>query len=237
MTKQSPAVSTILAELTQLTNPDKTQVLSQFFKTKPGEYAEGDQFLGITVPQIRTLARKHHQLALSNLQQLINHPYHEARMLALIILVNQSKQSPQPQFHQFYLNNLKHVNNWDLVDLSAEHLVGAYLKPTDLSLLIKLAQSPDLWERRISIIATFHFIKQGHPKPTLDIATLLLNDHHDLIHKAVGWMLREVGKRCSIEIEEQFLTKHYQQIPRTMLRYAIERFPEPRRQQYLQGTI
>jgi 3-methyladenine DNA glycosylase AlkD len=224
-------------ELKQLGNPEKKVILQRFFKTGPGEYAAGDIFLGITVPEQRKVVRKYHELGLADLKKLLTAPYHEFRLVALLILIHQfRRQDPagQKQIHELYLAHTAYINNWDLVDLSAEHLVGAYLAERSLMPLKKLARSQLLWERRIAIIATFHFIKQGDAEPTLQIAALLLDDEHDLIHKAVGWMLREVGKRCSQAEEERFLEQYAATMPRTMLRYAIERFSPEKRRRYLQ---
>lgn len=207
----------------------------RFFKTGKGEYGEGDQFLGIPVPDIRKVARKFKRLPVKETEQLLHSSYHEERLCALIILVNKAKKADEhemQQIYDLYLNNTKYINNWDLVDTSAEHIVGRYLVDKNKAALYKLAKSDDLWERRIAIISTFYFIKNEEFEDTLAIAELLLRDKHNLIHKAVGWMLREVGKR-NMEIEEIFLNKHISQMPRTMLRYAIEKFPEEKRQHYL----
>lgn len=213
--------------------------VQRFFKTAPGEYGEGDIFVGLRVPEIRKLTKEHKELPISETLQLLQSPIHEARLLALFILIDIYKQgdvSLQEQLYNLYLQNTPFINNWDLVDASAHHIVGAHLRYRSRLPLYALARSKRLWERRISIIATFHYIKQGEFAETLHIAGLLLRDREDLIHKAVGWMLREVGKRDQIA-EEKFLKKHYKTMPRTMLRYAIEKFPEKLRQQYLRGEI
>lgn len=227
-------------QLKKLANPQKAIGVARFFKTGKGEYGEGDIFLGITVPQIRIVAKQCKDLSLKEIQKLLQSKIHEERLLALIILVNQFKkedEDKQKQIFNLYLSNTKYINNWDLVDASAEYIVGGYLINRSKTILKTLAQSKLLWERRIAIMATFQFIKQKQHEHTFIIAKILLKDDHDLIHKAVGWMLREVGKRISEAIEETFLQQHYQKMPRTMLRYAIERFDEKKRKKYLNGSI
>jgi 3-methyladenine DNA glycosylase AlkD len=222
-----------------LGSKEKAQVLQRFFKTAPGEYGEGDIFVGLRVPETRKLAKVYQALPFSEIILLLQSPIHEARLLALLILVliyKQGDASVQNQIYDLYLKNTRFINNWDLVDASAEHIVGHYLRHRSRSPLHSLAVSGLLWDRRISIMATFHYIKNGEYAETLRIAELLLRDAEDLIHKAVGWMLREVGKRDH-HTEEEFLKVHYKNMPRTMLRYAIEKFPEALRQQYLRGEI
>ncbi len=233
-----PQLISLKNDLKKLADPKKKKVLQNFFKTGPGEYAEGDIFLGVTVPKSRSVSLKYKNLSLLNTKQLLSSKIHEERLVAILILVYQFEagdEKTKKGIFNFYLKHTKQINNWDLVDLSADKIVGAYLYQTkqETSTLLKLARSKNLWERRIAILSTFHFIKQGQPKETLKIAEILLGDKHDLIHKAVGWMLREVGKRCSQVKEEKFLKKHLKQIPRTTLRYAIERFPEEKRLSYL----
>lgn len=225
-------------ELLSLKNPQKAEILSRFFKTKKGEYAEGDLFLGLTVPTTRTISKKYLTLDLLSIEKLLHDEYHEVRLLALLLLVAKYKKFPQlrNEIFSLYLKNTKYINNWDLVDLSAEHIIGFHLMNENKDLLKKLAKSNILWERRISILSTFHFIKNKKFDEAFSISFLLLNDEHDLIHKAVGWMLREIGKR-DLVAEENFLKKHYKKMPRTMLRYAIERFDETKRQSYLKGKI
>ncbi|MCW9706157.1 DNA alkylation repair protein [Fodinibius salsisoli] len=221
--------------LRDIADPEITEHSQRFFKTGKGEYAEGDRFLGIRVPNIRKVARQFKQLSLSEIEELLHSDFHEERLCALIIMVNRVKKAnpeEQKKLYNLYMENTKYINNWDLVDTSAEHVVGRYLIGKDRSILYSLAQSNDLWERRIAIMSTYHFIKNNDFADTLAIAELLLDDEHDLIHKASGWMLREVGNRDR-ETEERFLDQHVQQMPRTMLRYAIEKFPEEKRQQYL----
>jgi 3-methyladenine DNA glycosylase AlkD len=223
-------------ELQKKTNPEKIKVFKWFFKTGPGEYGEGDQFLGITVPEQRKIAHQFLHLSLPEIQKLLKSPIHEYRFTALEILVAQYEkakdEATQKKIYDFYLKNTKHINNWDLVDTSAPYIVGHYCFDHDTDILYTLAQSKNIWERRIAIIATQYFIRQNKFTHTLKIAKMLLTDTHDLIHKAVGWMLREVGNK-SFETEEKFLKRHYQKMPRTMLRYAIEKFPLEVRAMYL----
>ena len=229
------SLATVRRELEALANPVDAVFLQRFFRTGPGEYGEGDRFLGIRVPAIRLLAHQCRDLPLRSVISLLHSPWHEARLLALLVFVGQYRRggpAERETIHQAYLANTQFINNWDLVDSSAEHIVGAHVTPGDISLLQRLARSGSLWERRIAILATFHWIRRGVFDPTLRIAEMLLHDRHDLIHKAAGWMLREVGKRDQ-EREEEFLRVHAATMPRTMLRYAIERFPEPLRLQYL----
>lgn len=229
------------SDLKKLSNPQKTIFLTRFFKTKEGEYGHGDTFLGISVPESRIVAKTYRTLPLTNIQQLLQSPVHEERLIALFILVLQftsRKEEERKTIYNFYLKNTHFVNNWDLVDSSADKIVGEYLMDKkDRSVLDTLARSGLLWERRIAMIATYAFIKKGEESDALRIAEILVHDKHDLIQKAVGWMLREVGKRCSEEAEEVFLKKHYTTMPRTALRYAIERMPEEKRKRYLAGKI
>lgn len=211
----------------------------RFFKTGPGEYGEGDIFRGIRVPVLRRLASEYQTLTLPEAERLLRSPFHEDRLLALLILVRlyaRSDAAVREKIYRLYLKNARYINNWDLVDSSAEHIVGAFLWDKGRRPLYQLAKSGDLWERRIAIMATFHFIKRGEYGETFSIALKLLSDREDLIHKAVGWMLREAGKRAP-EAEEQFLKKNYRRMPRVMLRYAIEKFPEEKRRMYLKGEV
>ena len=230
----------IQAALKALASEEKAAVLQRYFKTGPGEYGEGDIFVGIAVPEIRKLAKAYRHLALEDTTQLLQSPIHEERLLALLILIHifaAGDESVKKKIFDLYLSNTRFINNWDLVDVSAQYIVGAYLVPKkNKEVLIGLAKSGDLWERRIAIMATFHFIRQDVFTETLKIAEILIADREDLIHKAVGWMLREVGKR-NLRIEEQFLKLYYKKMPRTMLRYAIEKFPQTRRRLYLTGKI
>ena len=232
-------ITEIRAHIQRASNPEKATILQRFFKTGPGEYAEGDMFVGITVPVIRSLARRYHAMPYSIIITLLRSPIHEERLLALLTLIQKYQQADHNEHQKIYELYLKHttyINNWDLVDLSAPHIVGAFLCQRDKKPLYTLAVSSLLWNRRIAIIATFHYIKQHRFDDTLRITELLLNDTEPLIHKAAGWMLRETGKR-NLRIEKDFLKRFYTTMPRTMLRYAIERFPEAERQRYLKGKI
>ena len=211
---------------------------SRFFKTGPGQYGEGDKFLGIRVPVLRKIARSHRHLDISKAEALLHSEFHEIRLTALLILVERYKggdDSLRQEIYDLYLRNSEYINNWDLVDVSAPAIVGHYLEDRDRKVLYDLAVSDNLWERRISILATFHFIRNGSFSDTIRLAEMLLDDEHDLLHKAVGWMLREVGKR-DVDLVIDFLDRYYPKMARTMLRYAIERFPEELRQAYLRGT-
>lgn len=231
---------TIQQELRNNANPEKGKILQRFFKTGKGEYAEGDIFLGLTVPQTRSIARKYFSLSLSELVTLITSKYHEERQAALMILVLQYPKAgvlEKKKIFDFYLRYKEYINNWDLIDLSSERILGPYLEEKDKAILTKLARSASIWDRRIAILATFYYIKKGNPEETFILANILIHDPHDLIQKAVGWMLREIGKKSGDHIEEAFLKIHYTTMPRTMLRYAIERFPQSKRQKYLKGLI
>ena len=221
-----------------LADPAIAEHSQRFFKTGPGEYGEGDRFRGIRVPVLRKLAREFKSLSLEETIKLLHSKWHEQRLLALLMMVNQFARADEvgkKEVYSAYLENMAWINNWDLVDTTCMHIVGGWLYPRKRTVLYDLAQSDVLWERRIAIIASFYFIKQGDFSDTLKLSRQLLNDSHDLMHKAVGWMLREVGKR-DLKEEEQFLKEYYNDMPRTMLRYAIEKFPEDRRQAYLRGT-
>jgi 3-methyladenine DNA glycosylase AlkD len=234
------SVATLTAvkrEIRALADPRDAEHLQRFFKTGKGQYGEGDRFLGIRVPQLRVLARRFRSLPHEQVLSLLRSPWHEQRLLAVLLLVDQYRRGTDVEretIYRAYLDHTDYINNWDLVDSSAEHIVGPKLDPSDLRGLQTLARSESLWERRIAILATFHWIKAAEFRPTLYVAKLLLDDSRDLIHKAVGWMLREIGKR-DLAAEERFLREHCRNMPRTMLRYAIERFPEPRRRQFLLG--
>ena len=231
--------SDICSRLQVLGDRERVKVLQRFFKTAQGEYGEGDVFVGLRVPEIRKLAKEYQALPFAEIIRLLQSFIHEARLLSLLILVRaytQGDASLQEQIFNLYLQNTRFINNWDLVDASAEYIVGSHLRYRSRSPLHALAVSNLLWDRRISMMATFHYIKCGEFAETLRIAELLLRDPEDLIHKAVGWMLREIGKRDRFT-EEEFLKVHYKIMPRTMLRYAIEKFPEKLRQQYLRGEI
>jgi 3-methyladenine DNA glycosylase AlkD len=216
-------------------NPRDAAFLARFFKTGPGQYGEGDVFLGIRVPVVRKIAKTFTALPLSDVERLLHSAIHEERLAALVILVAQAGKADaaaRKRLCDFYLANTRWINNWDLVDVSAPHVVGGYLADRSRTPLFRLAKSPWLWDRRISILATFHFIRQGDFHDTLRIAAILLGDREDLIHKACGWMLREVGKRDR-GVLEAFLDRCHRRMPRTMLRYAIEKLPDRKRRAYL----
>jgi len=221
--------------------PSQGQVLQRFFKTGPGEYGEGDRFLGIMVPEARRLAKEFSDLDQEDLTRLIQNPYHELRLIALFILTAHYQRAKTEtscrKVIDFYLKQTKYINNWDLVDLSVYKILGDYLlgNPKEKKLLNKLARSKDLWERRMAMITTFAYLRAGSAKETLEIATILLKDKHDLIQKAVGWMLREMGKRVSAVSLKAFLDQHHKTMPRTALRYAIERLKPAEREYYLYG--
>lgn len=223
----------IKQELKKLENKQTAKILQGFFKTGKGEYGEGDIFLGIKVPEQRKVAKKYNNLELDEIQELLNSNIHEHRLTALLILIDKYQKSDEKgRIFNLYLNNTKNINNWDLIDLSSPKIIGDFLLDKDRDVLYRLAKSKNLWEKRISIIATSTFIKNNDFEDTLKISKILLNDKHDLIHKAVGWMLREIGKK-DLRAEEGFLKKHYKDMPRTMLRYAIEKFPENKRKFYM----
>jgi 3-methyladenine DNA glycosylase AlkD len=206
---------------------------NRFFKTCVGQYAEHDRFLGVTVPNIRKIAKNYHNLALEDIQELIASPFNEERLLALFIMIAQFQNNLlKGKIYQCYLDNMHYINNWNLVDASAHLIIGAYLHDKPKEPLFTLASSPVLWHRRIAIVATWWFIKQNNLTWTFQIAMSLLNDQHDLIHKAVGWMLREAGKKDG-NLLINFLKQHKAQMPRTMLRYAIEKFSKEQRMEFL----
>ncbi|KKQ24389.1 MAG: hypothetical protein US39_C0016G0002 [Microgenomates group bacterium GW2011_GWC1_37_12b] len=235
------SVNNLISDLKSVSQPERIKDYQRFFKTGKGDYGEGDIFIGVTVPKSRIVAKKYKDLTLTEISKLLRSKIHEVRLIALIILVNtynKSSDKERAKIFNFYLANTKYINNWDLVDLSAHKIVGEFLwrNPKKRHKLNELAKSGSLWERRIAVISTFYFINNNSYEEPLYIAEILLSDSHDLIHKAVGWMLREVGKRDQ-KLEEGFLKKHYRQMPRTCLRYAIEKFPENLRKKYLQGKI
>ena len=222
-------------ELQILADPEKAKILQRFFKTGPGEYGEGDVFLGVIVPKSRFLAKTFSLLPLDEVKALLYSGVHEERLVALLILVqkyNSASVREKEDIFRFYLDNLKQVNNWDLVDLTAPNILGVHLVAKDRGLLYRLANSDSVWERRVAIVSTYHFIRNDEFGDTLKIAEMLLHEDHDLIHKAAGWMLREVGKR-DLAAEKAFLDEHYRVMPRTMLRYAVERFPESKKRYYM----
>lgn len=230
-------MSDIKEELQSLKNSKQAKVLQRFFKTGIGEYGEGDIFLGIKVPILRQTAKKYFDINIKEVEDLLKSEIHEYRLVALFILVKKyelsKNESDREKIFKIYIKNKKYINNWDLVDLSAPNIVGNYLLNKDRKILYDFAKSDHLWTRRIAMLTCFAFIKNGESKDALKIAEILLHDKHDLIHKAVGWMLRELGKRVSQDIEEQFLKKYYRQMPRTMLRYAIERFSDKKKRFYM----
>lgn len=227
-------------ELKRYSNSKKAKHSQKFFKTGKGQYGEGDIFLGITNPEIKSIVKEYYkEMSLNNLLSFIQSKYHEYRMFGLQCLVSKyqkCKTKERKEIYQIYISNTKYINNWDLVDVTCYKIVGEYLKEKKRKILYTFAKSNDLWKQRISIISTFAFIRDNDFKDTLAISEILLHHEHDLIHKAVGWMLREVGKRDQ-NIEEVFLKKYYKDMPRTMFRYAIERFEEDKRQRYLKGEI
>ncbi|MCU7871478.1 MAG: DNA alkylation repair protein [Candidatus Thiodiazotropha sp. (ex Lucinoma borealis)] len=222
-----------------LADPAIANHSQRFFKTGKGEYGEGDRFLGIRVPVLRQQARRYKEMSLDEILRVLKSSYHEERLCALLLLVEKYRRGSEEEREAIYLcymDNTRYINNWDLVDSTAYHIVGAYLEDKERNTLYKMAGSPNLWERRIAIISTLHFIKNLQFDDTLKLSLQLMNDDHDLIHKAVGWMLREVGNRV-LSVEQTFLNKHYHQMPRTMLRYAIEKFPQKQRKKYLSGQV
>lgn len=229
----------ITNELKIISDPEKAKHSSRFFKAGPGQYGEGDEFLGITVPEQRKVAKKYRELPATEIQKLLQNKYHEFRLTALMLMVYKIEKGGVAELEEMtnlYLNNLVAVNNWDLVDSSCYHILGRYLKDKEREMLYDFAKSDDLWKKRIAMITCYRFIKNDDFRDAFQIAEILLHNEHDLIHKAVGWMLREIGKR-DLESEETFLKKHYQTMPRTMLRYAIENFDEPLRLKYLNWKI
>lgn len=229
-------VKEIESTIQSFADPAKAKILGRFFKTGKGQYGEGDVFLGIVVPVQRKIAKQFSDLTLNDVVTLLKNPIHEYRLIALFILIEQFRKGDEDRkkaIFNIYIKNTIYINNWDLVDLSSPNIVGEYLSEKDYTTLYTFAKSSSLWKKRIAMLATFAEIKKGKYTRTYEIAEILVNDTHDLIQKAVGWMLREMGKRGGLKEEEQFLKKHAQTMPRTMLRYAVERFPEGKRQYYL----
>lgn len=225
----------VLSEILSMANPEKATFLQRFFKTGPGQYAEGDVFLGLVVPLTRSIAKANKQTPLSELQLLMESEYHEARLCALLIVMEQFKKASQTErkaLFDFYIKNASRINNWDLVDVTCPHVVGVYLLDKDRSLLYELAESDNLWEQRIAMVSTVTFIRNREYTDTLALAERLMTHTHDLMHKAVGWMLREVGKKDRATLTD-FLEQYATQLPRTSLRYAIEHYPEEQRQYFL----
>ncbi|MDD3284355.1 MAG: DNA alkylation repair protein [Patescibacteria group bacterium] len=227
----------IKKELQSLKNPIQAKILQRFFKTGIGEYGEGDIFFGIKVPILRQTAKKYFDINLREVEELLKSEIHEYRLIALFILVKKyelsKNETSREKIFKIYIKNKRYINNWDLVDLSAPNIVGNYLLNKDRNILYNFAKSDHLWTKRIAMLSCYTFIKNGETKDTLKIAEILLNDKHDLIQKAVGWMLRELGKRVSQNIEEEFLKKYYQKMPRTTLRYSIERFSDKKKKFYM----
>lgn len=225
-------------ELIGLSNQERAKTLQRFFKTGKGEYGESDKFLGIVVPNIRKVVKKYSKLSFDQIDELIGDEFHEIRMVGLLILINEFKKKESDEqtiiFNKYIEHlDLGHINNWDLVDVTSENVIGEYLLNRPRDFIYKLADIPDLWHRRAAILATFCFIKNGDNRDIIRLSQKLIDDKRDLIQKAVGWMLREVGKRCDEKILRDFLDKNYRKMPRTMLRYAIERLPEIDRKYYL----
>lgn len=244
------SVSDLQKELKAAGSAERAHQSAYYFKTGPGQYGEGDIFIGVSVPAQRTIAKNYYSLPLSDVEKLLKSKIHEERLTASIILVAQytkADDATKKKIYDFYLANTRYINNWDIIDGSAPQIVGGYLWNTfaqtaspskeTMQVLTKLAKSKSIWERRIAILSTLYFIHLADISETFLVADMLLHDEHDLIQKAVGWMLREVGNSVGTDIEESFLKTRYLTMPRTMLRYAIEKFPEPRRKAYLAGTI
>jgi len=229
----------ITGAIRELSDEERARHSMRFFKTGKGEYGEGDKFLGIRVPVIRAQAKKFKEVSLKENLKLLRSEFHEERLCSLIIMIHKfskGNENERTEIFRIYMNNTKYINNWDLVDLSAPHIVGAFLFDKERTPIYELSESADLWKRRIAILSTFHFIKRLQFEDALNLSEEYLRDKEDLIHKAVGWMLREIGNR-NIAVEKEFLGKHYKIMPRTMLRYAIEKFPEIERKAYLLGKI
>ena len=234
-------LSAVRLSLSQAADPEKATFFPHFFKAGPGEYAEGDKFLGVTVPQSRIVAKQYTDLSLTEIDELLASPWHEERLVALVILTVQYRRADMKMrrtIYEFYLAHTDRINNWDLVDISCRDIIGWHLydNPDKLTVLDALAASESLWERRIAIVCSQYFLMQSDPSVTLHMAETLVHDSYDLIQKAVGWMLREMGKRVDRQLLIEFLAHHYHTMPRTTLRYAIEHFDEPSRRAYLTGT-
>lgn len=228
------------SRLKQFSDKEKAKLLQGFFKTKPGQYGAGDVFIGVVVPDQRKVVKEFYkEISIKDIAELLKSKIHEYRLVALLMLVKKyettENETDKQKIFNLYIKNTKYINNWDLVDLSAPRIVGNYLFDKDRKILYTFAKSDHLWTKRIAMLSCFYFILKGESSDALKIAEILLHDKHDLIHKAVGWMLRELGKRVSEKEECDFLDKHYKKMPRTMLRYAIERFDEKKRQYYLKS--
>jgi DNA alkylation repair enzyme len=217
---------TITQELQSLSNAEKREIFPKFFKAGKGQYGEGDRFLGVTVPNIRTIAKRHKEISLEEIRELLESEWHEVRLCALIIMVETSKKKDETlrqKLFDLYLSQTDHINNWDLVDLSCHHIVGEYLLDKSRDILYQLAQNRLLWDNRIAIVSTYAFIRKGQLEDTYALSELMMHHPHDLMHKAIGWMLREAGKRDSDRLYD-YIMSHRADMPRTMLRYAIEKF-------------
>jgi len=217
---------TITSELQALTNAEKREIFPRFFKAGKGEYGEGDRFLGVTVPNIRAIAKLHKDISIEEIRELIQSEWHEVRLCALIIMVEKSKKKDEAlrkELFNLYLSQTKRINNWDLVDLSCRFIIGEYLLDKSRDILYHLAQSPLLWDNRIAIVSTYAFIRKGQLEDTYALSDLMMQHPHDLMHKAIGWMLRETGKRNPERLYD-YVMSHRADMPRTMLRYAIEKF-------------
>ncbi|MGZ3794231.1 MAG: DNA alkylation repair protein [Bdellovibrio sp.] len=238
-TERTLSYNEVNARLHSLANPKDAELLQRYFKTGPGQYAEGDKFLGIKVPKLRQLANKCHDISLASTERLLHSPYNEARLLALFVMIhkyNKGDKKDQSFIYHLYLKNLKNINNWNLIDLSAPRIVGVHLINRSRKPLFALAKSKNLWRKRIAILSTFYFISNRDFDDALKITEMLLQDKHDLIHKACGWALREIGKR-DVKVLEKFIQNHYKEMPRTTLRYSIERFSPRKRKAYLHGEF
>lgn len=228
----------LYSDIINFAEPERIKVLQSFFKTGKGQYAEGDIFIGLTVPSSRKIAKKYFNLSFPEIEKLLSSKIHEERLIALLILVYnfQKFEEKRKEIYSFYIKNKKFVNNWDLVDLSSDKIVGAYLIDKSKSILYKLAKSKNLWDRRIAIVSTFYFIKHNKFEDTFKLANILMFDREDLIQKATGWMLREAGKRNKFVLVN-YLKENYKRMPRTMLRYSIEKFEKKIRKKYLNNQI
>jgi 3-methyladenine DNA glycosylase AlkD len=239
MSNMGSDARSVMEELADLADPMEAAQRARFFQVRPGGYGEGDLFRGIRVPALRSAARRHASMPVDEADRLLGSAFHEDRLVALFVLVGlfrKADEESRERIFRLYLSRTDRINNWDLVDCSAEHILGGFLLYRDKTPLFRLAESANLWERRMAIMATFHFIRRHYFEETLRLAEMLLRDREDLIHKGVGWMLREIGNRDR-EAEERFLRRHLPAMPRTMLRYAIEKFPEPLRKDYLAGRV
>ncbi len=233
-------IAELRKEMEECSNEEKAKLYQRFFKTGPGQYGEGDVFMGLTMPETRAISSKYTEMPIEEVQELLNSEIHEHRMSALLIVIQKYRKANKEEkrkLYEFYLKNMSRINNWDLIDVTASHVVGDFLfnNKEEKEMLYKLAKSNDLWEKRISVISTFRFIKENEFEDSINISEILLNDKHDLIHKAVGWMLREIGKKDQ-EIEEEFLRKYHKTMPRTMLRYSLEKFTKDKKDFYMGRT-